>query len=84
MHGYIRLGKGECLRADRLEVGGGAGPGRRTAVVYTVVGLDAGVDGCRGTWGASFAYACGLWTSPTVPGVTGPTGLVHEPPLWLG
>lgn len=84
MHGYIRLGKGKCLRADRLQAGGGAGPCRGTAVVYTVVGLNAGVDRCRCTWGAKFAHTRGPWTTSTVSGVTWPTSLVYQPPLRLG
>lgn len=84
MHGHIRLGEGKCLRADRLQAGGGAGPCRGAAVVYTVVGLNAGVDGRRGTRRARFSYTCRLWTTPTVSRLTGPASLVHQPLLWLG
>ena len=83
VHGYIRLGKSKRLRADRLQAGGGAGPRRGTAVVYTVVGLNAGVDRCGGARRARLARTCRLWTARTVPGVAGPTSLVHQPPLRL-
>lgn len=84
VHGYIGLGKCECLRADRLQAGGRTGACRGATVVDTVVGLNAGVDRCRGTGGARFACTCGPWTTGTIPGVTGSTGLVYQPPLWLG
>lgn len=84
VHGYVGLSKGERLRADRLQAGGGTGACRWTAVVYTVVGLNAGVYWRRGTGEAGFSCTRDPWTTTTVPGVTGPTGLVHQPPLRFG
>jgi len=84
VHGDVRLGEGKRLRADGLQAGRGAGPRRGTAVVDTIVGLDAGVDRRRGTLGAGLACTCGPWTTSTIPGVTGAASLVNQPPLGLG
>lgn len=85
MHGYIRLGEGKRLRADWLQAGRGAGSCRGTAVVYAIVGLNAGVDRGGGTRGTGFdSRTRGPRTTGAVPGVAGPAGLVDQPPGWLG